>query len=195
MTRPDSWRVLSLEELAEYQGLTSHFAAVAGFATSGISIASNGEGANAESGTATFVTPNYFDVLGVRPIIGAGLPRTEDASARTQPIAVIAYAVWEKFFARSPSVLGATLTVDGVPVTIVGVAPPRFAGLTRFNAMTIWMPIASRPLIVPQLQPGTEIVIERKDPYGGPVWVKVGKKRHAVGTELTTKVYVSKVQP
>lgn len=45
------------------------------------------------------------------------------------------------------------------------------------------------------LQPGTEIVIERKDPYGGPVWVKVGKRRHAVGTELTTKVYVSKVQP
>jgi DtxR family Mn-dependent transcriptional regulator len=44
------------------------------------------------------------------------------------------------------------------------------------------------------LQPGTEIVIERKDPYGGPVWVKVGKKRHAVGTELTTKVYVSKVE-
>ena len=150
-------RQLSREELAEYQGLTSHFAAVAGFSTSSVSIALNGEGSNAEAGTATFVTPNYFDVLGVRPIIGAGLPRTEDASAGTQPIAVIAYAVWEKFFARSPSVLGATLTVDGVPVTIVGVAPPRFAGLTRFYAMTIWMPIANRPLIVPQLQPGTEV--------------------------------------
>jgi DtxR family Mn-dependent transcriptional regulator len=44
------------------------------------------------------------------------------------------------------------------------------------------------------LQPGTEIVIERKDPYGGPIWVKIGKRRHAVGTELTTKVYVSKVE-
>lgn len=45
------------------------------------------------------------------------------------------------------------------------------------------------------LQPGTQIVIERRDPYGGPVWVKVGKRRHAIGTELATSVYVSRVEP
>ncbi len=41
------------------------------------------------------------------------------------------------------------------------------------------------------LQPGAEILIERKDPFGGPVWVKVGRRRHALGGEITTKVYVS----
>lgn len=45
------------------------------------------------------------------------------------------------------------------------------------------------------LQPGAQIVIERRDPYGGPVWVKVGKRRHAIGTELATSVYVSRVEP
>lgn len=44
------------------------------------------------------------------------------------------------------------------------------------------------------LQPGAEILIERKDPFGGPVWVKIGKRRHAVGSELTTRVYVSRVE-
>lgn len=42
------------------------------------------------------------------------------------------------------------------------------------------------------LQPGAEIVIERKDPYGGPVWVKVGKRRHAIGSQITNKVFVSR---
>lgn len=41
------------------------------------------------------------------------------------------------------------------------------------------------------LQPGTEIVIEKKDPFGGPVWVRIGRRRHALGREITTKVYVS----
>jgi len=41
------------------------------------------------------------------------------------------------------------------------------------------------------LQPGTEIVIEKKDPFGGPVWIKVGGRRHALGGQITNKVYVS----
>ena len=43
------------------------------------------------------------------------------------------------------------------------------------------------------LQPGTKIFVEKKDPFGGPVWVKVGKRRQAIGTELAHSVFVSKV--
>jgi Fe2+ transport system protein FeoA len=43
------------------------------------------------------------------------------------------------------------------------------------------------------LQPGTKIVVEKKDPFGGPVWVKVGKRRRAIGTELAHNVFVSRV--
>jgi predicted permease len=158
-------RRLSLEELQEYQGLTSHFAAVAGYVDNGVTIAVDSDPGRAESGAATFVTPNYFDVLDVRPVIGVGLPRADTAQAEPQLIAVVSYDVWARFFARSPSAIGATLTVDGVRVTIVGVAPPRFAGLREephvsyvapvSGEMKVWMPIASRPLVVPgRLQPG-----------------------------------------
>jgi DtxR family transcriptional regulator, Mn-dependent transcriptional regulator len=67
-------------------------------------------------------------------------------------------------------------------------------GRARVERVSDRDPEALRHLAKIGLQPGTEIVIEGKDPYGGPVWVKVGKRRHAVGTELTTKVYVSKVE-
>ena len=146
-------RLMSREELEAYQSLTSHFAAVAGFATHDVTLRGADDGSTPESAKATFVTPNFFDIIGVRPVIGAGLPRTEMTSGGSELPAVIGYAVWEKFFARSPSALGATLTVDGVPVTIVGVAPPRFGGLGRFKPMTVWMPVASRPLVVTGLDP------------------------------------------
>jgi predicted permease len=146
---PPILRLQSLEELGEYQRLTSHFSSVAGYADDGVTIEVNGEAANAESGAATFVTPNYFDVLGARPILGAGLPRSESGSAGSELVAVVSYGLWEKFFARDPRALGATITLDGVPVTIVGVAPPRFFGLSAFKAMKVWMPIASRPLVIP----------------------------------------------
>jgi predicted permease len=149
-------RLLTRAELEEYQGLTSHFEAVAGYATDRVTIGGDGDRGSAESGKATFVTPDYFDLLGVRPVIGAGLPRAESATGGSELVAVIGYAVWEKFFGRSPDVLGATLTVDGVPVTIVGVAPPRFGGLARFDPMMVWMSIASRRLVLTGLDPAAE---------------------------------------
>jgi predicted permease len=146
-------RQFTAEELGQYQGLTSHFAAVAGYATYGVALYLNSDG-RSESGKATFVTPNYFDLLGIRPFVGAGLPRPESAEAGSPLVAVVGYGVWERFFSRSPSAIGATLTVDGAPVTIVGVASPRFLGLDDFSEMMVWMPIASRTMIFPRARPG-----------------------------------------
>ncbi len=68
-------------------------------------------------------------------------------------------------------------------------------GPARVERVSDRDPEVLRHLATIGLQPGAEILIERKDPFGGPVWVKIGKRRHAVGTELTTKVYVSRVEP
>ena len=148
-------RRVSPEELEEYQRLTSHFSAVAGYAEHNVTFEANGDVANAASGTAVFATPNYFDVLGVRPFMGAGLPRADSASG-TELVAVVSYALWERFFARDAGALGATVTVDGVPVRIVGVAPLRFTGVGDMDAMTVFMPIASRPLVIPGVKSEVE---------------------------------------
>lgn len=66
-------------------------------------------------------------------------------------------------------------------------------GAARVERVSDRDPEVLRHLAKIGLQPGTRIVIEGSDPYGGPVWVRVGKRRHALGTELVTKVYVSRV--
>src|SRR5687767_2814536 len=142
-------RYVSREELEEYQRRTSHFSAVAGYAERGGTLEVSDDVANAPPAMAAFLSPSYFAVLGVRPFMGAGLPQTESASAGTELVAVIGYGVWERFFARDPGVLGRTISIDGLDVRVVGVAPLRFTGLGEYDPMTVWMPIASRPLVIP----------------------------------------------
>ena len=65
-------------------------------------------------------------------------------------------------------------------------------GPARIERVSDRDPEVLRHLASIGLHPGTEILIEKKDPFGGPVWIKVGKRRHALGGEITTKVYVSR---
>ena len=82
--------------------------------------------ANPQSGAATYVTGNYFQVLGLRPALGAGLPiDANDADLAPPLVAVISHVLWERHFERSPDVIGRPMKVNGVTVTIVGVAPRR----------------------------------------------------------------------
>jgi predicted permease len=98
----------------------------------------------AESIVAQQVTPGYFEVLGVRPHIGAvfqTLDRSGQASTRA---AVISHHYWVRRFASDPGILGRTIVVDRVAHTIAGVAPARFVGLD-----------VSRPVDVTVLLDGT----------------------------------------
>lgn len=141
-------RTFSRDELRGYESLTDVFGAVAGWADAGVTIDVGGDdGRRMHQGAATFVTDDYFAVLGVRPVLGAGLPA--GGSAGGAPVGVISHAAWNDLFGRRRDVIGATLGVDGVPVTIVGVAPPRFVGGGILTPYKVWLPLSSRPLWVP----------------------------------------------
>ena len=100
------------------------------------------------SGAATYVTASYFQVLGVRPIAGAGLPVQARDARLPELVAVISYTVWDRFYGRANDVVGRTLKVNGVPVTIVGVAPRRFNGArTGGSQIRVWLPLGARPLV------------------------------------------------
>ena len=86
-------------------------------------------------------TANYFNVLGVKPVLGRGfLPRegTEQGSA---PVVVISYAFWQSHFASDPSALGSTLKINRHSYTIVGVAPPGFQGCKTGLRDDVWIPL------------------------------------------------------
>jgi predicted permease len=73
------------------------------------------------------VSGNYYAVLGIRPQLGRPLSPSDDTAA-SEPVAVISDEFWEREFARSPEVLGRSMRLNDVPVTIVGVNAGDFTG-------------------------------------------------------------------
>ena len=90
------------------------------------------------------VSDNYFDVLGVGAAIGRTLTPDDARVPGGHPLAMISYAYWMSRFAGNPEIVGQTLVVDGVPVTIVGVGPKGFDGIELAYTPEIWIPVAMK---------------------------------------------------
>jgi predicted permease len=88
------------------------------------------------------VSGNYFGVLGIQPALGrAILPSDEEAPGRN-PVAVLSYHYWQSSLASDPSVVGRSITVDKIPFTVIGVAPPRFFGVNAdAQPPDLWLPL------------------------------------------------------
>ena len=74
------------------------------------------------------VSGNYFDVLGVKPMLGRSFLPEEDQTPDSHPVAVISYNCWQHRFGADPAIVGKTVEFNSRPFTIVGVAPKGFIG-------------------------------------------------------------------
>jgi len=93
---------------------------------------------------------NYFDVLGVRPILGRGFLSAEDQKPGGAPVAVISYRLWQTRFGGNADILGQSIELNQHPYTIVGVAPPTFQGTTTGARWEIWVPIMMEQQLLPE---------------------------------------------
>ncbi|MGB0036791.1 MAG: ABC transporter permease [Candidatus Acidiferrales bacterium] len=122
----------------------------------------------------TLVTSNYFDVLGVRPVLGRGFLPSEDSAANGAPVAVISYRLWQDHFGGDPSIVGTSVHIDTHPFTIVGVAPPVFQGSYTGLRIELWAPVAMEP----ELTPASENHLDDR----GSGWMQtLGRLRPGVG--------------
>jgi predicted permease len=87
------------------------------------------------------VSANYFDVLGVRPIVGRGFLPEEDKKPGGAPVAVISYRLWRTHFAANPDIVGQTIEINEHPYTVVGVTPAAFQGSQTGVRTELWLPI------------------------------------------------------
>ena len=85
------------------------------------------------------VSPGYFAVLGIQPVLGRGFLPEEEQPGRN-PVAVLSHGLWQGRFLGDPEVLGRTITLNGQPATIVGVLPAGFRG-PLVSAAEIWSPL------------------------------------------------------
>jgi len=93
---------------------------------------------------AAFVSPNYFDVLGVRPEIGRTFA-PEEGRIESAAVAVISRALWMREFGGAPSVIGQPIRAGTQTFSVIGVAPQGFAGTTK--NVDLWLPIVFTDLL------------------------------------------------
>ena len=93
---------------------------------------------------------NYFDVLGVRPILGRGFLPAEDEKPGGAPVAVISYRLWQTHFGANPDIVGQSIEINKHPYAIVGVTPAVFQGSQTGVRLEIWVPIMMEAQLLPQ---------------------------------------------
>lgn len=92
---------------------------------------------------AEIVSPSFFEVIGLRPALGRGFHAGEAS------VVVVSHAFWQRQLDARADVIGTSLLVNGVPQTIVGVAPARFAGAIRSSDAALWAPLTSSSRFLP----------------------------------------------
>jgi macrolide transport system ATP-binding/permease protein len=99
-------------------------------------------GDRAERASAGIVSANYFDALGVKPILGRGFRPEEGTGRNAHPVVVISYRMWKDRYNFDPNIIGRTQYLNGVQHTIIGVAPEKFHGTFVGYSFNFWVPIS-----------------------------------------------------
>jgi putative ABC transport system permease protein len=126
-----------------------------------------------------------FDVLGVRPALGRLFQPSDDARGGGSggPVVVISHAFWQSYFGGARDVIGRTLTIERVPLTIVGVTPPGFFGVVPGRSFDVVVPLGAEPLLR-----GSESRLDRRTSWWLQVFVRLkpGQSREAAATLMQT---------
>jgi putative ABC transport system permease protein len=121
-----------------------------------------GEGLEPESVNGESVADNFFSALGVKPAIGRLIGADDSPRGAVAPtVAVLSWSYWKSRFNLDPKILGKSIIVQNLPVTIVGVTSSEFFGLQVGARTDIWLPLvpstSTRVALMARLKPGVSI--------------------------------------
>lgn len=106
-----------------------------------------GRGGKPERVWGAVVSGNYFDVLGVKALIGRTFLPEEDRTPNTHPVAVISYGLWQRQFGSDPNILGRKITLNEHDFTIIGVTPKDFGSPFPGIALDVWVPVMMKDYV------------------------------------------------
>ena len=157
----DDWSLFSYQQYQQFRDHTDGFTSLAAFESNDHQMAVRRAGSNqpAQPWYGEFVSGNSFATLGLRPYAGRLLRPADDVQGAA-PVAVISFQAWQQELGRDPSVIGSSFTINGQPVTVVGIAPPGFYS-ERLSSKppAFWLPIQ----LVRSLTPNDADLLERGD--------------------------------
>jgi macrolide transport system ATP-binding/permease protein len=103
-------------------------------------------GTRAEHATGSIVSANYFQTLGIRPILGRAFDPSDEIGRNAHPVTVISYQTWKDRYGGDVNTIGKTQMLNGVEHTIIGVAPKGFHGTFVGYSFQFWVPASMEEL-------------------------------------------------
>lgn len=126
----------------------------------------------------TNTSSNYFDLLGIKPMLGRFFLPGEEARQGGVPYVVLSWALWQARFDGDTAIVGKSIEIAQRPFTVIGVAPKGFIGCMPGIRSDAWMPLAANT------DPGSNAWIERR----GRNWLNVmGRLRPGVSRARATQ--------
>ena len=104
-------------------------------------------GGEVRSARGLMVSGDFFDVLGVPAVLGRVLAPSDDQPGCGAPVAVLGYGFWQRQYGGNASAVGSTLTLNGHPFQVAGVAPAVFFGLEVGHAFDIAIPLCAEAIL------------------------------------------------
>jgi predicted permease len=145
----DRWGMFSYPLFERLKASAPEFESLTAFQASGsrMSIRRAGDSAPARPLRTEYVTGNYFTTLGVGAFGGRVLAEADDTPA-SPPVVVLSHHAFDSLFGGDPTMVGATLVIEGHPFAVVGVAAAGFFGETlRGNPPDVWVPLQQEPVV------------------------------------------------
>jgi macrolide transport system ATP-binding/permease protein len=135
----------SRPNLEDYARESPVFEAVA--VQNGLPLAFAGTG-ETEQVAGEIVSGNFFDVLGVTPVLGRGFLPEEDRVPGERLVTVLSHGFWQRRLGGDPEVVGRTVRLNGSAFTVVGIAPAGFKGTTVLAGPALWVPMMAHPQLI-----------------------------------------------
>ncbi|HYL61900.1 MAG TPA: ABC transporter permease [Candidatus Methylomirabilis sp.] len=137
-SNPDNASIVSEPNIADIQKQNNVLEPITLFDTAGRGY-NLSEGSEPERIGGLRVSANFFDVLGVKPLLGRTFLPEEEVQGNDHEV-VLSYGLWQQNFAGDPSLVGKPIHIDGERYTVVGVMPPQFEFQFWSKARELWVP-------------------------------------------------------
>jgi putative ABC transport system permease protein len=128
---------------ARFRMLERSLTTVSGIADYGLSSVNLAGTTDAEPVQAEVVAGDYFGTLGARPLRGRLFSADEERSPSGSMVALLGYDLWQRRYAGDPAIIGQTVRINAEALTVIGIMPPGFKGVTRRAAL--WYPAVQAP--------------------------------------------------
>lgn len=145
----DEWGMFSFSLFERLKSAAPEFEELTAFQAGRwqLSVRREGKDIAARPLRSEYVSGNYFKTFGIGAFAGRVFTEEDDKPGAT-PVAVLSHRAWQLTYGGDPAVVGSTFFIEGLPLTVIGVAPPGFFGETlESDPPDIWLPLQQEPMI------------------------------------------------